>query len=598
MKTSQLSASVTLVIMFAGCSAMAAPREGRRKAQGKENAREKAAGWDWKVARDEDEDLRIHLLLDGKPAYSFRIGAGGAIVGLTEDLREKPVPLLSPSAHGEHTDRIIQWTAWCDDILGDEPALSKLDRRFNITQGGSDDGTVSEIGDVIVADGGKRVEVYAVPQDQWKRQQQKQIKCKLSALTRYDLLPDGILKITRFVRVGEVTLHGREVGFTRLYVEAWTPFRRAPTPSMPSRAAWTATACRPWSTGPAASSPPTPTSTPRRRRAMPSFSIHRPTEKTAIGVVFGRKPAEPREPGNVHLFNMMNWDDGIGVLPGVTFHDVQTGSIIEQTIDLVARPGLAPQVHETLAALADGAVAQAVAAGRADQRRNARGRRAPHRQHKKNRYEDRPPAAAGSPRIAATDCRRRSSSRFPSRFFSLSRTDECPIAQLRDAADVHTGDACDLGGRGRARLAAGAGRRNHRRAGPHAAPAHRHPLRDRRLDRLRHRHLQRRGGGLRARADDQPARRHAAGDRHHHRRAHRRRADRRHRRRAMALHHLRRRCWAIPPSPCSASATESRGSTCRRIDWPTGCGCTGPTSTRRTARRSSTASPTRRSAWR
>jgi hypothetical protein len=168
-----------IVLLLSGCSAAAAPRE---KARGRGEEERKAEGWSWRV--NSDSDLRLVALLNGKRVYSFRIGAGGAIGAMDEETGQTPRPLLSPSAHGEHTDRIIQWTVWCQDIVSDVADLSETGRRFNMTQGGDQDGAFSAIRDVEVADGGGRIDVYAVAQDQWKPQQRKVIHCKLSALSR------------------------------------------------------------------------------------------------------------------------------------------------------------------------------------------------------------------------------------------------------------------------------------------------------------------------------------------------------------------------------------------------------------------------------
>ena len=90
------------------------------------------------------------------------------------------------------------------------------------------------------------------------------------------------------------------------------------------------------------------------------------------------------------------------------------------------------------------------------------------------------------------------------------------------------------------RLAAGAGRRADRDPDADAGAEGGHPLRHRREHRLDHRDLERRGGGVRARAHDEPARGDGARDRHDARRADRRlpgRPDRG----ALAVRGLRRR---------------------------------------------------------
>jgi hypothetical protein len=167
-----------------------------------------------------------------------------------------------------------------------------------------------------------------------------------------------VLKITRFIRVGTVTLRGKEVGFTRLYVEAWTPFLRG-ADDFNAVATLLGPGGEPSAVLHAGKDFPHYPNLDAQTTSgyAVAFNARRPAERDAVGVVFGGKPAEPREAGNISLFNLMQWDDGIGVLPGVVFGSAEAGSVVEQSIYLVPRPGLHAEMRETVTALAAGAAA-------------------------------------------------------------------------------------------------------------------------------------------------------------------------------------------------------------------------------------------------
>ena len=313
-------------------------------------AEQRPARWKWSMLHQGD-DVRLECSSGAKIGYSFTIGAGGGISAI-DDLDSKPQSLLAPTFKGEHTDRIVQWTAWCDDIVSDIKTAAPSAGRFNITQGGDVEGSFATIVDVVPDEKNHRLDVFAVPQEQWKVEQQKEIHCRLSCLTRYDLLPEGVLKISRFIRIGKVTLHGKPTRFNRLYVEGWTPFLRSPKAfdAVATGLDGNGVPTRSYATGKAFPYYPNIDATASAGYAV-AFNDKHP-KGTALGVVFGSKPPTPAGKQNQCLLNLMEWDDGVAILPGVVFHDVEQGSIVEQTIYLLARPGLSKEMRDLLTATA------------------------------------------------------------------------------------------------------------------------------------------------------------------------------------------------------------------------------------------------------
>ena len=310
-----------------------------------------AAGWNWRIG-DKGEDVWLYAGLDGTLAYSFKIGAGGAIAAMNEEWGGTR-PLLSPSFQGEHTDRIIQWTAWSNDITHEVSGLPKLEWRFNVTQGGCFDGTLSPVMEVAIDRHLQRIDVYSVPQEQWKTQQREAMQCKLSSLTRYELLPEGVLKIRRVMRIGPVKLNGTITKFGHLYIEAWTPFLRSPETfdAVSTEVDEEGQVSKGFKTGKEFSNYPHIDVTTTSGYAVAYCQDHA-EQKTAVGLVFGKRQIEAAQSGNIHQLNLMQWDDGIGILPAVTVRDVEPGSIIEQTLYVVARKGLGRNMRDVLMSLA------------------------------------------------------------------------------------------------------------------------------------------------------------------------------------------------------------------------------------------------------
>jgi hypothetical protein len=254
----------------------------------------------------------------------------------------------------------MQWTAWSDSLTHPVAALPKFEWRFNVTQGGTFAGEISPTISVRKSADGKTLDVYSVPQDQWKSEQQPHMRGRFAALTRYAMDEAGVLKIRRVLCVGDVNLDGKpREGFEQFYLEAWTPFLRSP-------AAFDALAL---SIDPAGK----PDLWYRAGQNLPAyphlkvettkgyavvFNSTDPARHTAVALVYGTKqiPASPDSPRdalpNDYILNSMEWDNGIAVLPALSLHDLKTGTILDQTLYLVPRPAMDAEMAALLGQLA------------------------------------------------------------------------------------------------------------------------------------------------------------------------------------------------------------------------------------------------------
>jgi hypothetical protein len=298
--------------------------------------------WSWEV-RKTDGHLSLFLLDQTQEAFVFDLGAAGVISRLT-DVRSKPRSLLAPSWQGERTDRVIQWSLWSNDVTNPVEKLPDFEWRYNVTQGGCFDGTLTPTIAVEVDRTKQIVDVYALPQDQWKSEQREAIRGRLSCLTRYQMLEDGVLLIRRWVRLGEVSVLSKPAKFSHIYLEAWSPFHRADSAFDTVALAlnkkgqiWKTVSLKEFKSNPSIPvAETTGYSVVCRREAS--------DQHTAIGLVFGTQVNPPLQ----HRLNLMVWSNGFGILPALIAHDLETGTVLEHNMALVVRDGVSKDLREKL----------------------------------------------------------------------------------------------------------------------------------------------------------------------------------------------------------------------------------------------------------
>jgi hypothetical protein len=319
-------------------------------------------GWEVVVAAG---DVWLVSLEGNAPQFEMRIGAAGAIAGFRE-LSDGIRPMLAPPFKDEVTDRVIQWTTWSDSVKNRVAGLPEFEWRFNITQAGTFDNQIHPTMRVALDVENRTLDVYAVPQDQWKPQQRSRMQGKLSCLTRYDLSEPGILKLRRIVRVGDVTLNGRRAEkFEQFGLESWTPFRRGETSFDSLALALEEDGKSAWGYRAGTNLPKYPQI--RVEKSHGYAVVHAsesPADHTAIGMVFGKKQVQaagdPTNAANVYQLNMMDWENGIAVLPGIWLRDVAAGTLIDQTLYIVPRHHLDQHIARLLKALAESIPAPAL----------------------------------------------------------------------------------------------------------------------------------------------------------------------------------------------------------------------------------------------
>jgi hypothetical protein len=316
------------------------------------------AEWTW-TRRADTADIWLTAVQDGNPLFDLRLGAAGAIA----ELNYRPaggLDLLANPYGNNDTDRVIQWTLWSDSYAanagnGSEP--------FNEDLAGSGDGTFSPT--VAVAGAGSVLDIYSVPQDQWDQALNGAMQARYSSLTRYELLPDGILKVRRVVLTGAVANQPDGGRSYDVYFEQWNPFKVG-TGTFNAFALSLDTTGRPdwWY---------------RAEYNIPYYQYLHATDSFGyaviyqestwpvtpiLGLVFGTQDVtiapDPRlaATSGRHVFNSMGWgeetpeDQGIALLPALQLFNVPSQSVIDYTYYLVPRPSADAGLKSELEGLA------------------------------------------------------------------------------------------------------------------------------------------------------------------------------------------------------------------------------------------------------
>ena len=310
-----------------------------------------APGWTCS-AFESQGDIWIRTFEAGAERFDMRIGAGGVISELRH-AAQSYAPLLSPSFSGEATDRVIQWTWWSPSITHTVPALPQFEWRFNVTQAGTFESLLAPTHFVTLDAGDCMVEVWSSPRDQWKTEQQPYMQGVLAARTRYRVFGAGLVAVRRTILVGDATLEGQPATYDEVYLEAWTPMRR---PTFDALALSLDGAGTPtWWYAAGQNLPQYPfidVTTTNGYAAV--FAQASPATSAAVGVVFGKQhpclwsAGQCLAAGSLDL-NSMEWNNGIGVLPGLSLSSLESGQVVDYDLVIAPSQGLSGTFTASLA---------------------------------------------------------------------------------------------------------------------------------------------------------------------------------------------------------------------------------------------------------
>ena len=276
---------------------------------------------------------------NGGEQFDFRLGGGGCV----PQMRHCPTGyrvLLSPTYEGEETDRVMQAVLWGLNV---EAATNVLDRRWNVNQAGTRPGAYQRTVRVERTNS-TTTDVWTIADRQWYAELIADFAGSdaVPQLTRYTRLSGGALEIRRVIRLPKVVNAGTTVANVEFYLEepAAVPallrhLQRAGHEPRRHR--------RPERVVPGGENIPyypwTPTSGTSGYAMVFKEGAHRTTPNVAV--VFSKNPGTKYATSAVfeNVRNSMDWDTGIGVLPGAHITGGEAGSILDYTIRIAPNGG-------------------------------------------------------------------------------------------------------------------------------------------------------------------------------------------------------------------------------------------------------------------
>ncbi|MFD5830908.1 hypothetical protein [Lentzea sp. NPDC060358] len=308
-------------------------------------------GWSWQFFTY-GNDIWQRACWNDTEQFDYRLGGGGCV----REMRYCPEtyrPLLSPTFQGEETDRVVQAVLWALNVEG---TSSAPDRRWNVNQAGTGAGVFSRTVAVErLSD--TTTDVWTIADRQWQPQLDTDFAGSdpVPQLTRYTRLAGGGggLQIRRVLRLPRIVRWGSAVPGVEFYLENWLPFLR-------SSDAFDAVAFSLNADG-------SPAEWYRAGYNIPVYPWTPATDTSGYAVVF-RENATATRPDvavvhsakagvtssttarMVSVRNSMDWDTGIGVLPGVRVFGGEAGSILDYTLRIVPNGGTSAGLVSNLTA--------------------------------------------------------------------------------------------------------------------------------------------------------------------------------------------------------------------------------------------------------
>ncbi|MFK7788323.1 MAG: hypothetical protein AB8C95_02370 [Phycisphaeraceae bacterium] len=199
------------------------------------------------------ESRTLTIKLDGQPRYRYVFNKGGAINGVYDLAIMPNQNLVGQSYKGETTDRVIQWTYWNSRYNGKPHNNGSKSTRANVTMEGCfGDEQTCQVLDTPKTNN-DRILVFRSRITSWFfAVMDRHGQPDFTTTSRYEVLDDGSLKLTRIIRrkpwqLKDVTVTDNNKKQTQhdsvllesirvegqpvaSYLEGWTPLRSTPLP--------------------------------------------------------------------------------------------------------------------------------------------------------------------------------------------------------------------------------------------------------------------------------------------------------------------------------------------------------------------------------
>jgi VCBS repeat-containing protein len=301
----------------------------------------------WSIYQDAS-DLKIRSYINGTAQFDLRIGADGALSDIN-DLSNNGARLVADHIPAGHTDRVLQWTIWDHNLKGVAPGYPAFAQRFNVTQAGDELGQYNPTIAVDVHTSGI-IDVWSKPNLQYTSALQNQFSENITALTRYEFLADGVVKVRHLVKVNDVMLNGNPSLLTSMYFENWLPFLKNNSTGFTSVAMQidaNGSVLSGYSTLPGGTAVPSYPNIAFKNTNGYAIAYNElsPGTQPAMAVVFGKGVSAD---GNAAV-NFLPFDVGICILPSLTANQtIQNGAVIDSSYYLVMNPSLSGQLLDKI----------------------------------------------------------------------------------------------------------------------------------------------------------------------------------------------------------------------------------------------------------
>jgi hypothetical protein len=285
--------------------------------------------WTWEIF-PYNTDVWFRSYNAGIGKFDFRLGGGGCIANMRycpDNYRS----LLSPTAAGEETDRVMQSVYWGFNAVDSLKMNGTLDPRYNINQAGYSDGGFAQTLAVNYYNQ-NTIEVYSLSKRQWYPTLDSEFGGQIASINQYELLNKGIIKVTKYLKSPNATYLNKPIPNFYAYIEQWLPFLKGGTNDFDGLAFGldnTGTPSWWYNTSNIPSYPQYNVATNSNGYAM-VYNTGALGTHVNISVVLGKKAPEffNSTATGYYEFNSMQWNTGIGILPGLHASNIEPGSLI------------------------------------------------------------------------------------------------------------------------------------------------------------------------------------------------------------------------------------------------------------------------------
>ncbi len=311
-----------------------------------------APGWECRVVTERD-DIWLKTYHQGQPQYEYRIGAGGSLADVRQVSGKKITPLFATSPLGRLADQQMQWTLQAESLSRKLPGVPASGWTYQVGQGIAWDNALAPTVAAMVLESGCQIDVFATPQEQFRREQRVIWQGVFPALTRYRIVGPGALSIRQVVRISGAKADGKQISLDTIRFQTSLPLLKSPFTAVGLGLGAQHIPDRSYRFGPgfpAFADWPIDKANP----LLVAFDHRAPQERTSVTLgISPQKPCRFGPQGCTETFgdsrvNLFEASGTLTVLPSLQFPKLGVGDIIDQSLLLLPATGLTAAHHDSI----------------------------------------------------------------------------------------------------------------------------------------------------------------------------------------------------------------------------------------------------------